>query len=49
MAKENRDWGYLRILGAMSNLGHELARPTIANILKRYAIEPAPERLRKTT
>ncbi len=49
MAKENRDWGYLRILGAMSNLGHELARTTIAHILKRNAIEPAPERLRKTT
>jgi hypothetical protein len=49
MAKENRNWGYLRILGAMSNLGHELARTTIANILKRNAIEPAPERLRKPT
>jgi putative transposase len=49
MAKENRGWGYLRIHGAMSNLGHELARSTIANILKRNAIEPAPERVRKTT
>ena len=26
MAKENRDWGYRRIQGALSNLGHELAR-----------------------
>ena len=49
MATENRDWGYLRIQGALSNLGHELARSTIANILKRNAIEPAPERIRKTT
>ena len=49
MATENRDWGYLRIRGALSNLGHELARSTIANILKRNAIEPAPERVRKTT
>jgi transposase InsO family protein len=49
MAAENRDWGYVRIQGALSNLGHELARNTIANILKRNAIEPAPERLRKTT
>jgi len=24
MAKENRDWGYRRIKGAVSNLGHEL-------------------------
>jgi transposase InsO family protein len=49
MATANRDWGYLRIQGALSNLGHELARSTIANILKRNAIEPAPERVRKTT
>jgi transposase InsO family protein len=49
MAAENRDWGYLRIQGALSNLGHELARSTIANILKRNAIEPSPERVRKTT
>ena len=49
MAAENRDWGYLRIQGALSNLGHELARGTIANILKRNGIEPAPERVRKTT
>jgi transposase InsO family protein len=49
LAQENRDWGYRRILGAMSNLGHSLARGTIANILKRHGIEPAPERTRKTT
>jgi putative transposase len=49
MAEENRDWGYGRIEGALSNLGHELARSTIAQILKRHGIEPAPERSRKTT
>jgi len=49
MAKENRDWGYRRIQGALSNLGHELARSTIAKILERHGIEPAPERSRKTT
>ena len=49
MAKENRDWGYRRILGAISNLGHSIARGTIANILKKHGIEPAPERLQKTT
>src|SRR5437667_11664408 len=47
--KENRAWGYRRIQGAMANLGHILARTTIANILKRHGIEPAPERNRKTT
>jgi putative transposase len=49
MAKENRDWGYGRIEGALSNLGHKIARSTIADILKRHGIEPAPERNRKTT
>ena len=49
MAEENRDWGYRRIKGALSNLGHELARCTIAAILERHGMEPAPERSRKTT
>src|SRR5215831_2602186 len=49
MAEENRDWGYRRIQGALSNLGHVLARSTIAEILKRRGIEPAPERKRTTT
>ena len=49
MAQENHDWGYRRILGAISNLGHNLGRGTIANILKKQGIEPAPERLQKTT
>jgi hypothetical protein len=47
--QENRDWVYRRILGAMSNLGHNLERGTVANILKKDGIDPAPERLRKTT
>lgn len=49
LARENRGWGYVRIQGALSNLGHDLARGTIANILKRHGVEPAPERLKKTT
>jgi putative transposase len=49
MAQENGDWGYRRILGAISNLGYNLARGTIANILKKHGIEPAPDRMRKTT
>src|SRR6266850_5145147 len=49
MAEENRDWGYRRIQGALSNLGHQLARSTIADILQRHGIQPAPERSRKTT
>jgi hypothetical protein len=49
MSEENRDWGDRRIEGAWSNLGHELARSTIAQILERHGIDPAPERSRKTT
>lgn len=49
MAEENREWGYRRIQGALSNLGHEIARSTIAKILERHGIKPAPERGRKTT
>jgi hypothetical protein len=49
MEEENRDWGCWRIQGALSHLGHELARSTIAEMLKRHGIEPAPLRIRKTT
>ena len=49
LAEENRDWGYRRIVGALANLGHHVARGTIANILKQHGLEPAPERSRKTT
>jgi putative transposase len=49
MAEENHAWGYRRIQGALSNLGHECARSTIADILRRHGIEPAPQRNRKTT
>ena len=49
MAVENRDWGYTRIVGALLNLGYHLARGTVANMLKRNGIEPAPERSRRTS
>ena len=42
MAHDNPTWGYLRIKGALQNLGHRVARTTIANILARHGIEPAP-------
>jgi transposase InsO family protein len=49
MAEENRSWGYRRIQGALSTLGHKLPRSTIADVLRRHGIEPAPERNKKTT
>jgi len=39
MATENRDWGYRRIQGALANLGHEVARGTIANLLREHGLE----------
>ncbi len=49
MATENRDWGYGRIQGALANLGHEVSRSTVANILKEHELELSPERNRKTS
>ena len=43
-AGENRTWGYRRIVGALSNVGHDVSHQTVANILKRHDIAPAPER-----
>src|SRR6266581_169098 len=48
MAQENPGWGYTRIQGALANLHHKVGRGTIANVLKRNGIEPAPERRRRT-
>ncbi len=49
MAKENRTWGYGRILGALSNLNYGICATTIKRILKEAGIEPAPKRSKKST
>jgi putative transposase len=48
-AKENPTWGYERIQGALSNLGHDISAATVANILRAHEIEPAPDRKRQST
>jgi len=48
-ALENHRWGYTRIQGALYHLGHEVGRGTIANVLKREGIEPAPKRGGRTS
>jgi transposase InsO family protein len=48
MATDNPTWGYTTIRGALYNLGHEVARETVRNILKENGIVPAPERRRRT-
>jgi putative transposase len=49
MAKENLDWGYDRIAGALANLGYKVCDQTVGNVLRRYALSPGPERKRTTT
>jgi transposase InsO family protein len=44
MARENSTWGYRRIQGALRNLGHCVARSTVATILQAEGIGPVPER-----
>ena len=48
-ARENPDWGYDRIVGALANLGHHLSDQTVGNILRRHDIAPAPKRSQTTT
>jgi transposase InsO family protein len=49
MARENRSWGYDRIVGALAHLGYTISDQTVGNILKRHDIPPAPERKKTTT
>ena len=44
MAEENPRWGYRRIQGALANLGHQIDKLTVRNILRRHYMEPAPQR-----
>ena len=44
MATDNPSWGCCRIQGAMKNLGHQIARSTIARAQKEQGIKPDPDR-----
>ncbi len=48
-ARENRSWGYDRIVGALENLGYKVSDQSVGNILRRHGIPPAPERKKTTT
>jgi len=48
-AKENRTWGYDRIVGALKNVGYTVSDQTVGNILKRHDLPPAPKRKTTTT
>src|SRR6266581_1633130 len=49
IARENRSWGYDRIVGALANLGLTVSDQTVGNVLKRHGLAPAPERKTTTT
>ena len=49
MARENRSWGYDRIVGALSNLGYKVSDKTVGNTLARNGLGPAPERKKGTS
>ena len=43
MARENRGWGYDRIVGALANLGWVVSDQTVGNVLKRHGIAPVTQ------
>ena len=45
MASENESWGYTRIVGELSKVGHSASRSTVRRILREHGIGPAPQRL----
>ncbi|MFQ5845173.1 MAG: hypothetical protein ACE5JG_09325, partial [Planctomycetota bacterium] len=49
LAQENRVKGYDGLVGTLANLGIRLSSSTIARILERHGIPPAPERRKTTT
>jgi len=49
MARENPGWGYTRLRDALRHLGHEIGRTTVKRILLDHGIDPAPERVRRTS
>ena len=43
--RENPDWGYGKLEGELRKLGYSLSEQTIADILERHGIPPAPQRM----
>jgi len=45
MAKENHDWGYDRIVGALANLEYKVCDQTVGNVLQRHGLPGAYRKL----
>ncbi len=48
LGRENPRWGYLRIKGELIKLGIGISATTIANVLRRGGLGPAPRRIGPT-
>ena len=48
LGRENPRWGYLRIRGELLNLGIDVSATTIATVLRRGGLGPAPRRIGPT-
>ena len=44
LARENRRWGYLRIVGECRKLGVSVSGTSVRNVLRRHRLKPAPRR-----
>jgi putative transposase len=44
MARNDSNWGYRSIRDRLGNLGHQLSRATVASVLRKHGMEPAPKR-----
>jgi len=44
LARENPRWGYLRIVGELKKLGVAVSKTSVATVLRRHRLPPAPRR-----
>ena len=44
LARENPRWGYLRIVGELKKLGIPVSKTSVAAVLRRHRLPPAPRR-----
>jgi transposase InsO family protein len=44
LARENPRWGYLRIVGELKKLGVGVSKTSVASVLRRHGLRPAPRR-----
>jgi putative transposase len=44
LARENPRWGYLRIVGELKKVGIAVSKTSVASVLRRHRLPPAPRR-----